>query len=126
MKEKFKSFLDNDQIFYGSIVLVVGVLSFVLGQQTVTSTNIAGSNVQMIEPIVIENAVPITANEPKSITNPPELPKTTLVGSKNGSKYHLLTCPGAKQIKPENIVTFDSIQAAEAAGYSRAGNCPEL
>lgn len=54
------------------------------------------------------------------------LPKPTegsVVGSKNGSKYHLPRCPGAAAIKEENKVWFASESAAQAAGYTRAGNC---
>lgn len=48
------------------------------------------------------------------------------VASRNGTKYHLPSCPGAKQIKPENKITFSSPQEAEAAGYEPASNCPGL
>ncbi len=46
-----------------------------------------------------------------------------VVASKNGSKYHYLHCPGAKQIKEENRLSFPSASAAEASGYTLAGNC---
>jgi len=49
-----------------------------------------------------------------------------VVVSKNGAKYHLPDCPGAKQISEKNKIWFDSIQDAEKAGYSPAKNCPEL
>lgn len=49
-----------------------------------------------------------------------------VVGSKNGSKYHLPWCPGAKQINEANKVWFASKQAAEDAGYTPAGNCKGL
>lgn len=49
-----------------------------------------------------------------------------VVASRNGTKYHLPSCPGAKQIKPENKITFSSPQEAEAAGYEPANNCPGL
>lgn len=45
------------------------------------------------------------------------------VASKNGTKYHLPTCSGAKRIKEENKIWFDSKQEAEKAGYSPAKNC---
>ncbi|MBI2582871.1 hypothetical protein HYV98_01275 [Candidatus Azambacteria bacterium] len=48
------------------------------------------------------------------------------VASRNGKAYHLLTCPGAKQIKEENKLFFETREAAEAAGYQPAGNCPGL
>jgi len=48
-----------------------------------------------------------------------------VVVSKNSSskKYHYSWCSGAKRIKPENQVWFESESAAQAAGYSLAGNC---
>lgn len=45
------------------------------------------------------------------------------VASKNGAKYHLPTCSGAKRIKEENKIWFNSKQEAEKAGYEPAKNC---
>src|SRR5690606_22759248 len=42
------------------------------------------------------------------------------VASKTGSKYHLPWCGGAKQIKEENKVWFQTKEEAEAAGYEPA------
>lgn len=49
-----------------------------------------------------------------------------VVASKNGTKYHLPTCPGAKQISDKNKITFNSAEEARAAGYSPASNCKGL
>ena len=49
-----------------------------------------------------------------------------VVGSKNGKKYHLLDCPGAKAMTEKNKVFFETIALAESAGYSPAGNCKGL
>lgn len=46
-----------------------------------------------------------------------------VVVSKNSNKYHFLWCPGAKQIKEENKIYFNSEEGATAAGYVLAGNC---
>lgn len=48
------------------------------------------------------------------------------VASKNGTSYHLPTCPGAKQIKSENKIEFNSKKEAEKAGYKPAANCQGL
>ena len=48
------------------------------------------------------------------------------VASKSGSKYHLPSCSGAKRIKEENKVWFDTKEQAAAAGYGPASNCPGL
>jgi hypothetical protein len=49
-----------------------------------------------------------------------------VVGSKNGSKYHLPWCSGAKTIIEANKVWFASKEVAEQAGYTPAGNCKGL
>lgn len=48
------------------------------------------------------------------------------IASKNGTSYHLPSCPGAKQIKPENKIEFKSKEEAESRGYKPASNCPGL
>ncbi len=49
-----------------------------------------------------------------------------VVASKNGTKYHLPTCSGAKQIAEKNKITFASVEEARKAGYTPASNCPGL
>ncbi len=48
-----------------------------------------------------------------------------VVTSKNSTskKYHYSWCGSGKQIKPENQVWYDTEAAAQAAGYTLAGNC---
>jgi len=53
-------------------------------------------------------------------------PGGQVVGSKNSTKYHFPWCGGAKQISPQNLVTFASAEAARAAGYTPAANCKGL
>ena len=48
------------------------------------------------------------------------------VSSRKGTSYHFPWCPGAKQIKEENKIYFDTKEAAEKAGYKPAGNCEGL
>ena len=50
----------------------------------------------------------------------------SVVGSKNGSKYHLPWCSGAQRIKEENKVWFATIEEAKEAGYTAAANCKGL
>jgi len=46
-----------------------------------------------------------------------------VVVSKNSDKYHFTWCSGAKRIKEENKIWFETEAAAQAAGYVKAGNC---
>ncbi|MFA5987904.1 MAG: hypothetical protein WC797_04640 [Candidatus Paceibacterota bacterium] len=49
-----------------------------------------------------------------------------VVASKSGTKYHAPWCSGAKSIKEENKIYFDTIEAARAARYTPAANCKGL
>ncbi|MFA6535962.1 MAG: hypothetical protein WCT25_00860 [Candidatus Paceibacterota bacterium] len=49
-----------------------------------------------------------------------------VVASKSGTKYHFPWCAGASQISEANKIWFDSVAAAEEAGYSKAANCKGL
>ncbi len=44
------------------------------------------------------------------------------MGSKNGTKYYTPGCPGAKRIKPANIIWFQSVEDATLQGYTK-GSC---
>ena len=64
----------------------------------------------------------------KSVAPTTAAPATTgkYVASKSGSKFYLPSCAGAKRIRDENKVWFETEAAAEAAGYSPAANCKGL
>ena len=42
---------------------------------------------------------------------------TEFWGSKNSNKYHYPTCKWAQKIKPQNLIKFNSPEAAIKAGY---------
>lgn len=48
-----------------------------------------------------------------------------VIGNKNSKKYHLQGCPGYTQVGEKNRVYFKTAAEAEAAGYTKAGNCPK-
>lgn len=64
-------------------------------------------------------------NIPRSTFNPPKFLDTRVVVSKasTSKRYHYTWCPGAKKIKEENKIWFNSAQEAESRGYALAGNC---
>jgi hypothetical protein len=125
MYDKFKTLVQNDGFFYGVLVVLIAVSSFGLGR--LSQVEIAQKTPQT--PIQLtQNAAAIESVGPKasSSNSVGRLEGGSFVASKNGTKYHLLTCPGAKQIKQENKIFFDSQEEAEKAGYSKAGNCKGL
>ncbi|MDO8600103.1 MAG: hypothetical protein Q7R73_00590 [bacterium] len=48
------------------------------------------------------------------------------VASKNGTAYHYPWCSGAKRIKEENKIWFQTKEEAESRGYKPAANCEGL
>lgn len=134
MKEKLKSYLLNDQIFYGILIILVGCFSFILGQKSVQNPIIKSqSEIEFIESKPINTATS-SKNESnvdnqeivttKQTSNGNDSSEVKIVASKNGTRYYYSTCGAVKRIKPENLISFASVEAAKAAGYTKALNCP--
>lgn len=121
MIKKLKSFLADDALFFALLLVLVGLVSFGLGRQSVLVGE--GARPAPSAPAgVIFTDVPATDFVLENGTTA-DVP---VVASRSGSKYHLPKCPGALQIKEENKLYFDSTAEAEAAGYTPAANCPGL
>ncbi|MFM2339984.1 MAG: hypothetical protein RLZZ360_620 [Candidatus Parcubacteria bacterium] len=126
MLEKLKRFLADDTIFTGTLLCVIAVTAFFLGRFSLPAPAPAGPVVAQ----VISAPVPLMATTSSSTVEVLEVVLTEAnakyVGSKSGTKYHLMTCSSGQRIKPENRVFFATKEAAEAAGYAPASNCPGL
>lgn len=122
MYEKLKSWLADDASFYAVLLVLVGVVSFGLGRQSVTSTMMVGSEQPARVSLQQSFSPPVPVTEESNTPVAQQL----VVASKSGSKYHLPDCPSASQIKADNKIEFASAQQAEAAGYTPAANCPGL
>jgi hypothetical protein len=132
-KDKFWDFIGG-RYFVPVAVILIAIVAFCLGR-------ISGLQDKR-EPVRILNNTPLTNGEVKgaSTDNSPPNPSLKLregssapsesggqvVASKNGTKYHYPWCAGAKQISAQNLITFDSIEKARAAGYTPATNCKGL
>lgn len=106
----------DDAWFTIALVLLVGITAFGLGRVSVHKISAAPS---LQKGTVIESG----QREEKSASSTGEI---LYVASKNGTKYHLPWCGSAKQISEKNKITFTSKEAAEAAGYTPAANCPGI
>jgi hypothetical protein len=113
-----------------AILVLVALTSFGLGRLSVL--NAAPESVRITVPQVTESD-----KRPAQVANTVRSSKSAaaasvgaesgeVVASKNGTKYHLPWCSGAKRISAVNKITFRSRQEAEKAGYSAAANCPGL
>lgn len=113
----------TDFVFVGGVILL-SLISFAVGRLT-------APQIPAPEPIVIENVTPVTEIsqiEPSKDKSGGVVTSQTgkYVASISGTKYHLPSCSGAKRIKEENKVWFNSKEEAEKAGYKPASNCPGL
>lgn len=128
MFDKYKSLLQDDMLFYGLLIVLIGVASFGLGRWSA----VGEGPQRQTAAIVVTDTTTKEAAAPTSTNSVPTDPAATVemagqyVGSRNSDKYHLPWCPGAQRIKVENKVWFEDIAAAEAQGYAPAANCPGL
>jgi competence protein ComEC len=112
----------KDDWFIVATVILVALVSFGIGRLTAPKS----------EPIQIKNLEKASIEqlqipaEQETGTETKTDYQGKVVASSKSDKYHLPECPGAKQISEQNKVWFDSIEAAEKAGYKPAGNCPGL
>ena len=113
-------------------IILVGTLGFGLGRWSKIEEN---KTPVLIENPVGEQVAPTLSRGPDrsvgtslatSTKNIPSQKTGTLVGSKNGTKYHYPWCSGAQRIKEENKIWFASVEEAKRAGYTPAANCPGL
>lgn len=56
-------------------------------------------------------------------SEPPVQSSGTYVGSVDSDKYHIPGCRFAERILPENEIWFDTVEEAQAAGYTACGVC---
>ena len=133
MRDKFKGIVTDDAFFYAVLLVLVGLVAFGLGRQSVAEIVATTPPVQVFPGAAAVQVVKATESVTTETTviPPASVSDTTtaniaVVASRSGTKYHLPDCPGAKQIKETNVITFASIDLARAAGYEPAKNCPGL
>ena len=118
--QRIKSFFDDDIYYYTTLLIIVSLLSFGLGRMSVQDTvQRQQPQIVLTEQSTAVGHIPVTSTDK---TTQEEVTKN-FVASKKGTKYHLPTCPGAKQISEKNKIYFNTEEEAMALGYSRAKNC---
>ncbi len=137
-KDKLLDFLDN-KYFVPIVIILIAIIAFSLGR-------VSGLQEKKTPVRILNNSTSVSVGEVKGASNnsspnplllqqekgASEKINTSanssgkVVGSKNSTKYHYPWCGGAKRISPQNLITFDSIDKARAAGYLPAANCKGL
>lgn len=111
------------------VVLFVCIASFGLGYIAGKDAGREGIVIQQRPKAEIEHVQEsLSASAGQAIVSTPEeIPALSAggqyVASKKGTKYHLPWCAGAKSMKEENKIWFNSKEEAEKAGYTPASNC---
>lgn len=143
--KKFKYLFSNTEVILILIIIGTAGASFTLGRMSVTHETVGTHRaIGLREEAVTKQEANVEKTQTESVTPPkqphqstsqthishpeeqsePVSPENTFyVASKNGTKYHLPSCAGAKQIQEENKIIFNSKAEAEAAGYTPASNC---
>ena len=122
--QKSKAFITNDEIFTILLVVFIGVASFGLGRASVEEKRVdQATPASVVVAGKTQDSEAKKVNETTGLTRTSDNAQGAYVASKNGTKYHLPWCAGAKSIKEENKIWFNSKEAAEAAGYAPAANC---
>ncbi|MDP2651233.1 MAG: hypothetical protein Q8O98_01430 [bacterium] len=110
-----------DKFFITLMILLVASLSFGVGRLSVSGER-EGVSIEY-DPQISNYSKETTSTNSQTASAINAVSNIQVVGSKNSDKYHYGHCPGAKQISEKNKVTFQTAQAAEEAGYTRAANC---
>ncbi|MBI4117099.1 MAG: hypothetical protein HY451_00185 [Parcubacteria group bacterium] len=114
-------------LFLIFLITLIAFLSFQLGRNSKQASQPIKIEKANIQEIFQPNAnVRINANDTNNTESrgAERIDFRVVVSKKSTSKkYHFLWCPGAKQIKEENKIYFNSEKEAVSAGYSLAGNC---
>lgn len=112
------------KLFLSLVIVLVATLSFGIGRLTGEGEKEKGIRIEYDASIDNKQSTINNKNQSATVLNAIENSISGgVVGSKNGTKYHFPYCPGAKQIKEENKISFQSAADAEASGYTLAGNC---
>ncbi len=110
------------------IVVFVGMASFALGRLSVDGQRATDVRICTVpaEQVSVEAPRAQLESQKDVAAAAQSVASGEVVASKNGTKYHLPWCSGAKRIAAVNKVTFASAADAELAGYTAAANCPGL
>lgn len=106
------SSVDSQGTFSGSTLMTRGQAAVVMTRLNELVSS--GASVQPADP-----QAPQETQDPE----PPVKTSGTYVGSVDSDKYHIPGCRFAEKILPENEIWFDTIEEAQAAGYTACGVC---
>lgn len=122
--EKVKAWIRANQgdLFTAAVVFLIGMAGFGLGRLSVSLPE--KQPIMLEDPAGGSDRPSLTTSAP--VTSMSDLNNGAFVGSKSGSIYYAVWCPGASRIREENKVRFKTQEDAKAKGYRPAKNCSGL
>lgn len=116
--------LEQRDIFVTFLIILVGAAGFGLGKLSALQAD--REDIEVVQTASIFDSLDNTAGDGSEVATGGGAQNGQFVGSVNSDKYHYPWCSGAKRIKNENKIWFDTKEEAEAQGYAPAGNCKGL
>ncbi len=110
-------------VILGVLSTLVSIGCFALGRVSGITSTVPPVQIAYCDTFIASS----TDTEPIFKATPPSGQASAIpggvLGSVHGTKWHYPWCSSAQTIKEENKIWFASEKEAEAAGYSKAGNC---
>lgn len=130
---KIKEVGEKREIYVSLLIILVALGSFGLGRLSKIYDTRPGVKVRYENGLEVPSETKLGGETSKTSKGTVNLASVSVaegsgkvVASKSGAKYHYPWCAGASQISEANKIWFDSVSAAEMAGYSKAANCKGL
>ncbi len=121
LEKKFKWLVTDERTFFVLLLLLTACAAYGLGRLSVTGV-----------PVSLFTEAPSTgvvqlfdaaAEDDRLTTKPERSTSTTVVGSRNGTRYYTPNCSGVARIAEENRLYFIDRHRAQAAGYTASRQC---
>jgi hypothetical protein len=122
--KSIQKLIGNEDIMLTLVIISVSVGSFLIGRSSIsveTSPRFTMNDIPDATKEQIRAAV--TPGDDVFVEMSETQGKTTIFGSKSGTKYYFSWCSGASRVKLENRVYYQSEQEAKSAGRSVASGC---
>lgn len=133
--QKIKAFLDSPKghdLLVILIIVATAAGSFMLGKITQkeaspvvinTDPNLILRTPQQAQIAKSGGSTAAVVNAAQSLDASPTGPKGDYVASKRGKKYYPVDCSAASSLKESNKIYFQTVEEAEAKGYSLSTSC---
>lgn len=112
-----EGYLSRRDVVLIIVIISVSITSFALGYHAAAQSKVPV--VTMRDNLCIQPVTEASIKEGEKLLQG----NNTIVASKNGSRYYFVWCSGVSRIAAKNRVYFETVEAAEKKGYTKASGC---